>query len=116
MPNGVNDLNQVLTDAGNYGGNLAKALFESKLSDEEKEAWVALVPIMTLEQLAKFERYLVAVAQKTLSEEFSAELMAIKAALMNHELEKAIINQRFMAGLDKLAAELDALEKQGGKN
>lgn len=95
-----------------FGEYLARLLVASSLSDEQKEAWAALVPEMTVDQMGRLanvlERYVDQSALPGLNE-LRVKLEAIKQAFDAKILSAA---EEAKAGLDAVMAEVKAAEAQ----
>lgn len=97
--------------AREYGQHLAQMLAVSSFSDEAKQAWAALVPDMTPEQLIKFDELLKADMKAQTSVELEDTVVAIKAAQQSHDLSQVALGAQIDQTLDSIEAELDSAEK-----
>lgn len=97
--------------AREYGQHLAQMLAVSSFSDEAKQAWAALVPSMTPDQLIKFDELLKADMKAQTSVELEDTVVAIKAAQHSHDLSEAALGAKVDQTLDTIEAELDSAEK-----
>lgn len=94
-------------DMKELGKHLALLLAAASMPDEAKEAWAALVPSMTLEQLEKFGTMLEGYIQpnvETPSADFHAALQGIKE---KHTQEKDAIANDAMKQMDEIEKELN---------
>lgn len=99
------------TDAREYGKHLAEMLAASHFSLEEKQAWAALVPVMTAAQLVQFDTLLRADMQAEASHELEDLLIAVKAAQHKRDLSVTAANEQAHQELDAIQKELEAAGK-----
>lgn len=103
-------LRKITQDAKALGAELAKLLFDSPLPDEEKQAWAALVPFMTVEQLEQFRAMLLSHLERQVFDEAEDVILAIRAEELKRQFAHAQNLANANAGLDKIEAKIEALE------
>ncbi len=97
-------------EAKEYGQRIAEMLAASTFPDEQKAAWAALVPVMTLEQLKRFDALLKLNMHDQVEQEFEDVLTTIRAKVTEHELKVGVAQARHSQDLDALEKEFKALE------
>lgn len=102
----------MLQETKELGTHLALALQASTLSDEQKRAWAALVPDMSLEQMLR----LVQVLQKYVDQNRLAEITALREDLLKikeeHDKHVGLVQGVTERALDQVMAQVKAAETQ----
>lgn len=113
--NGMAQLQEVFTDARAYGARLAQMLVSSGLPEDVQNAWAALVPFMTIQQLQHFELLLRAHMNGEIQHALEDAFLEIRAEITKHDLAIAGAMHAAHTKLDDIERQLDALERAGGK-
>lgn len=108
-------MQRILSDAQAYGARLAQLLDASSLPEEQKEAWIQLIPSMTVEQIQLFELIL----RKDLDDQarhlLEDALLEIKAQATKRDLAVAAVKHKASTALDDLEDKIDRMERAAGK-
>jgi hypothetical protein len=107
---GQDSFRKVTAEARALGEELARLLERVPLSSEEKDAWAALVPFMTLEELGRFQRLLLSHLERQVFDEAEDIILAMKAEELKRQFAVAHAQHDAEKALDALEAEVDTLE------
>ncbi len=95
------------------GQRLAALLALSSLPDEQKEAWAALVPQMTPEQVDQFISLLLSERVAMITEQTLAEFtQAVEDTNEQYDQQALAATKDSLSQLEDLGADIEALEKQ----
>jgi hypothetical protein len=98
------------SDAKDYGQHLAAMLAVSRFSPEAKQAWAALVPSMTPDQLAKFDAMLQADMKAQAAGQLEGAAVQIKAAQHKRDFALSALDTQTNQALDDIEAQLKSAE------
>ncbi len=96
--------------AQGFGGYLAQLLVASSLSDEQKEAWAALVPEMSLDQLGRFAIVLERYVDPAILPEMADLRRQLEAVKADYDAKIAALNNQTQASLKAVMDEVQAIE------
>lgn len=99
------DTQTLEADARQLGDSLAKSLFASSLTDDEKVAWAAVIPYLRIDQLAKLQELLEFGLDRKVERESEA-LHQLRKIMEHHAAQRAELDQAFSQELAGIAKEL----------
>lgn len=111
MPDGLQTPTQISRALKEYGDMLARMLVASSMPDDEKRAWAAIVPKMTIEQLATFEQGLARYLDQAVADEFASDLTALREVLDTYEAEQRAAEKDLYSGLASVMDDIHAAEE-----
>ncbi|MEK7665663.1 MAG: hypothetical protein AAB337_02170 [Patescibacteria group bacterium] len=97
-------------EAQAFGEHLARLLVASSLSDEQKEAWAALVPEMSLDQLGRFAIVLERYVDPAILPEMADLRRQLEAVKADYDAKIAALNNQTQASLKAVMDEVQAIE------
>ena len=100
-------------EAEAFGAHLARLLAASSLSDEQKQAWAALVPEMTFEQMVRFANVLTKYVSAEMVPELAQLRDKLQAIKRDYDAKVATLSQKALSELDGVMAQVKAAEAQG---
>lgn len=100
------DAASAAVSAHDYGRKLYMMLEASSFSAEEKAAWMALLPELSLEQIERLSGLLEKNLMTQIADEFEDVLLKIKAARAKHELSRSALDLQTEQELAAIEREL----------
>ena len=106
MPDDANELDQIKEQALEFGRRLGLLLATAQMPDEQKQAWLALIPAMNAQQMAEFAQAVEHLIPDAEEQGFAELARRLAAGQARHASSVATATAEAQKSLDEVEGEL----------